>query len=145
MTQITFRRGAAAVVLLSSFSLLVACSAPENAVVRRCEGSSVSGYDCTLTIERFDKPAFGSLGADYNKREADMSGTIALRSGRAEVTIGSGSPEDLTLTVTPDSPQEVNGPVRIARDISEREGNILIKVTPLEPSEGFSATLTYRD
>lgn len=142
MTQITFRLGAATA-LLASLPLLAACSTPDNALASRCSGGTWQGYDCTLTIERIDKPASGSLSVDKRNRQVDLSGTITLRTGKVDVTFGSGGQDDHTVTVTPDSPQQVDTTVRTAGRSSDDERLILVKVTPLEPSEGLEATLRH--
>ncbi|MDO5499856.1 MAG: hypothetical protein Q4F67_09270 [Propionibacteriaceae bacterium] len=147
MTQLTsLRLGATAV--LVPLALLAACTTPPSVLASRCSGGTLQGYDCTVTVESFDAPTSGSLKAADRARNVTIEGTITVRSGSVEVSIGDGSANPdgaYTVTVTPDSPQEVSATVRTSRRISEDETLILVKATPLEPSEGLTMTLHYDD
>ena len=80
--------GAAFIALVAS-----ACSPPPHAAVVKCSGTNVSNYhvekDCTVTVQRFDRPTTATIQADTRKRQAVAAGHFTVEQGTVRIELRS--------------------------------------------------------
>lgn len=104
-----------------------ACSPPPHAAVVKCSGTNVSGYhvekDCTVTVERFDRPTTATIRTDTRKRQAVAAGHFTVEQGtvRIELRSSAGTVAEAVAeaVASPGSPGSVEGPLRLRRQNSD--------------------------
>ena len=117
----TIRRaclGTAFIALLTS-----ACSPPPHAAVVTCSGTNVSSYhvekDCTVSVERFDRPTTATIRTDTRKRQAVAAGHFTVEQGTVRIELRSSAGTVAEAVASPGSPGSVEGPLRLRRQNSD--------------------------
>jgi len=117
----TIRRaclGTAFIALLTS-----ACSPPPHAAVVTCSGTNVSSYhvekDCTVSVERFDRPTTATIRTDTRKRQAMAAGHFTVDQGRVRIELRSSAGTVAEAVASPGNQGSVEGLLRLRRQNSD--------------------------
>jgi len=111
--------------LAAAFAALMAsaCSPPPHAAVVKCSGSNVSDYhvekDCTVTVERFDRPTTATIRTDTRKRQAAAAGHFTVDQGTVRIELRSSAGTVAEAVASPGHPGSVEGLVRLRRQNSD--------------------------
>lgn len=111
----------------------------------RCHGG-VSERTCTVTVERFEKPASATFRSASANLGVDIHGTFTVRSGSATVAIRSGEGMVSEVTVTADQPAEITANTRLNRGNRSRDEDpfFTLHLTPNGVAEGLSGEVHYQ-
>lgn len=128
--------------LLAALPTLAACSALATTMSKRCTGGPSSGTECVVEIQQLDKPSSIRLESG-NYRSAWIEATFTVESGSVDVELG-GRGDEQQLTVTPESPQQIELEVTLIRPTSRDDDNYFrVTYTPREPSTGVRGEINY--
>lgn len=131
--------GAAFIALLAS-----ACSPPPHAAVVKCSGTNVSDYhvekDCTVTVQRFDRPTTATIRTDTRKRQVVAAGHFTVEQGSVRIELRSSAGTVAEAVASPGNPGSVEGPLRLRR----QNGDFHVRFHPEGEVAGLQGSVHFQ-
>lgn len=124
--------------------IATACSPPPHAAVVKCSGTNVSDYhvekDCTVTVERFDRPTTATIRTDTRKRQAAAAGHFTVERGTVRIELRSSTGTVAEAVASPGNPGSVEAPLRLRR----RNSDVHVRFSPEGEVAGLKGSVHFQ-